>query len=77
VRILGADHLAASVPQHASTALASNIFHLVAHLWNPETGFASDPGDEIARAAIVTRGGAIIHERVRQALASLSNPTPP
>ncbi|MCX7869140.1 MAG: NAD(P) transhydrogenase subunit alpha [Terrimicrobiaceae bacterium] len=66
VRVLGAESLAATVPHHASLAFANNIFHLLAHFWKAEQGFAPAPDDEIARSAIVCRDRRIVSSVLSQ-----------
>jgi len=64
VRILGASNLPATVPRDASSVYANNISNLLEYFWKEEGGLTLDPTDEIAEAAVVTRGGKICNERV-------------
>lgn len=63
VHILGASSLPATIPQHASQALANNIANFILHFWNGGPEFDRD--EEISRGAILTRDGAIINERAQ------------
>ena len=70
VRILGPTNLPATVPRDASQMFAKN---LVAFL----TTILDDPSaspnldDEIVRDTLVTRDGAVVHERIRQVVDAL------
>lgn len=67
VRILGHTNLPSRVPYHASQMLSSNLVNLVEHLWDKDRGaLAVDSPDEIARGCVVTRGGQLVNERVKQ-----------
>ncbi|HSL21562.1 MAG TPA: Re/Si-specific NAD(P)(+) transhydrogenase subunit alpha, partial [Vicinamibacterales bacterium] len=69
VTILGPTNLAAQVPYHASQMYSKNLTTFFSHLAK-SGAIAIDTDDEITRETLVTRGGEIVHERVRQALAS-------
>lgn len=67
VLILGHANLPARVPAHASQMIASNLGHLVEHGWNTGTkAFEPRMDDEILRGSLVTRGGEIVNEMVKQ-----------
>jgi H+-translocating NAD(P) transhydrogenase subunit alpha len=70
VTILGPTNLAASVPYHASQMYSKNILtffqHLVPKEGGPDGGLKTDPADEIVRETMVTHGGEVVHERVKQ-----------
>lgn len=70
VRILGAGNLPCHHPRDASLALSANIANLISHFWHAESGLTLAPEDEIARSAVVTRGGEIVSPRVRELLTS-------
>lgn len=64
VRVFGPLNLAAEMPVHASQMYARTLAALVAEFakdgaWNPPEE------DDIYRAVCVTRGGQVVHERVR------------
>jgi len=65
VSIVGQINLASAVPYHASQMYAKNVATFLLHLFKggkPEL----DLEDEITRETLVTRGGAIVHARVRE-----------
>ena len=67
VTIIGAVNLASTVPYHASQMYAKNITAFFLHL--AKAG-ALEPHleDEITRETLLTRGGEVVHPRVREAL---------
>jgi NAD(P) transhydrogenase subunit alpha len=77
VTIIGEVNLAGTVSFHASQMYARNIAAFFLHLMKeaiPEVNLE----DEITRETLVTRGGKVVHPRVRQALGltPLETPTP-
>lgn len=67
VTIIGEVNLAGSVPYHASQMYARNITAFFLHLMKsglPQVNL----DDEITRETLLTRGGEVMHPRVRQAL---------
>jgi H+-translocating NAD(P) transhydrogenase subunit alpha len=66
VTIVGPTNLAASVPYHASQMYSKNIITFFQHLAPKEGGLKTDPADEIVRETMVTHGGAVVHERVKE-----------
>ena len=78
VTILGPTNLPATVPYHASQMYARNVVTLVQHLVQREKGadgkatgapqLVLDLDDEITREILVTKGGDVVHPRVRQPL---------
>ena len=70
VTILGPTNLPSTVPYHASQMYAKNVSTLLLHL--VEDGqLALDLDDEITTGTLVSRGGEVVHPRVREALAAL------
>ncbi len=67
VHVHGPLDLASRTAGHASDMYSRNVTALLEHLFG-EGDKAADPEDEIAVGACVTRGGVIVHERVRTAL---------
>lgn len=67
VKILGPVNLPATVPYHASQMYSKNISSLLLHLVK-EGRLEPDLEDEITRATLVSRGGEVVHSRVREAL---------
>lgn len=70
VRLIGLNSFPALVARDASQMYASNISNLLEHAFNRETGTLEldDPADEVTRSALLTRGGEIRHEGVRNAV---------
>jgi NAD(P) transhydrogenase subunit alpha len=78
VTIIGPTNLPATVPYHASQMYARNVVTLVQHLVQREKGpdgkatgaprLILDLTDEITREIVVTKGGEVVHPRVRQPL---------
>jgi NAD(P) transhydrogenase subunit alpha len=67
VTIIGAVNLAGALPHHASQMYARTITAFFLHL--VRSGIpALDLADEITRETLVTRGGEVMHRRVREAL---------
>jgi NAD(P) transhydrogenase subunit alpha len=73
VQIVGAVNLASTVPYHASQMYARTASALFLHLARPgvrDGQMQLDLEDEITRETLVTHGGAVVHPRVREALAA-------
>jgi len=68
VTVLGPINLPATVPYHASQMYAKNISAFLLHLMK-DGQLNVDAADEITRETLVTRGGEVVHERVKQLLA--------
>ncbi len=78
VTILGPTNLPATVPYHASQMYARNVVTIVQHLVQREKGpdgkptgaprITLDMNDEITKEVVVTRGGVVVHPRVREPL---------
>ena len=77
VTIIGAQHLAASVPTAASNAFSRNISALLLHLVSAGAGensaLAIDTTDEIQAGVVVTHGGEVVHPAVAKLLAAESS----
>jgi NAD(P) transhydrogenase subunit alpha len=69
VTIIGAQHLAASVPTAASNAYSRNISALLLHMVN-EASLAIDTTDEIQAGVVVAHGGEVVHPAVAKLLAT-------
>lgn len=67
VTIVGAVNLAGTVPYHASQMYAKNITTFFLHLFK-DGRVVLDLDDEITRETLVTRGGEVVHPKVREAL---------
>ena len=74
VTILGPSNPAALVPYHASQMYSKNITTFLAHLLGKDgatqPALPVDPDDEITRETLLTRGGEVVHPRVRELLAA-------
>jgi len=67
VTVIGPLNVAASLPYDASQMYARNVASFLAHAL--KNGFDSEtPDDDIVRETRVTRGGEVVHARVREAL---------
>ena len=66
VTVLGPTNLPATVPNHASQMYAKNMSSFIAHLVK-DGELRIDLEDEITRATLVSRGGQVVHPRVREA----------
>jgi NAD(P) transhydrogenase subunit alpha len=67
VTIVGAVNLAGTVPYHASHMYARTLAAFLGHLVR-DGRLALDAADEITRETLLTRDGAVVHPRVREAL---------
>jgi NAD(P) transhydrogenase subunit alpha len=65
VTIIGWFNLASTVPYHASQMYARNVSAFLLHLIK-DGKLALDLSDEIIRETLVTRGGEVVHPRVRE-----------
>src|SRR5450631_4415736 len=65
VTIIGAINLASSVPYHASQMYAKNVTTFLLHL-EKDGKLRTDTQDEIIRDTLVTGGGEIVNEKLRQ-----------
>ena len=68
VTIIGAINLATGIPYHASQMYAKNITNFLVHIIKDQK-LNLNLADEIVRETLVTRGGEIVHARVREFLA--------
>jgi NAD(P) transhydrogenase subunit alpha len=67
VTVMAPLNLAATVPYHASQLYARNVANFVVNL--VKDGVAQlDKDDEIVRESLLTRGGEVVHPRVREAM---------
>ena len=68
VIILPGDELQRQVPWDASKMLSGNISAFLTHFYNKENKeFEVNLGDEIMKGCLLTKDGAIIHERFKEA----------
>ena len=67
VIILPGDELQRQVPWDASKMLSGNISAFLTHFYNKESKeFEVNLGDEIMKGCLLTKDGAIIHERFKE-----------
>ena len=65
VKIIGATNLARSLPADASALYARNLFNFLSAFWDKEQGRPVFPDeDEIVKGVRLTRGGAVVSERL-------------
>jgi NAD(P) transhydrogenase subunit alpha len=78
VTILGPTNPAASIPYHASQMYSKNIMTFLGHLLGKDgatkPSLDLDPTDEITRETLLTRGGEVVHPRVKELLATAARP---
>ena len=67
VTVLGPTNLPSTVAYHASQMYAKNVTTLLLHLVT-DGSLSIDRDDEITSGTLVTHDGAVVHERVREAL---------
>ena len=66
VRIIGPENLEGYYPKDATLMLASNFYNLIEHFWDAEAkDFLYKEDDEILNGCLITKGGAIVHERFK------------
>jgi NAD(P) transhydrogenase subunit alpha len=68
VTVFGPTNLPSDVPAHASQMFANNCVNFLKNMANKENQIKIDMDDEIVAGTIVTRGGEVIHARVREIL---------
>ncbi|MDA0682967.1 MAG: Re/Si-specific NAD(P)(+) transhydrogenase subunit alpha [Bacteroidetes bacterium] len=70
VTIIGATNLTADMPVHASQLYSKTLLAMLQD-FTDENGFAPNEEDEVFTGSCITRGGAVVNERVK----SLLNPS--
>jgi len=66
VKIIGQGNLAGEVPRHASDMYSNNLFNLLDEFWDAkERHLDLNPDDEIIKACVITRDGAIVNETIK------------
>lgn len=72
VTVLGPTNLPSTVPYHASQMYARNVSALLLHLVEGGS-VAINPDDDITAGTLVSRGGEVVHPRVRELLDAARN----
>ena len=67
VTVLGPTNLPATMPLHASEMYGRTVAAFVQEFLTDDGTLVLDPDDDIVRSAVLTRGGAIVNERIRGA----------
>ncbi|MCC5873290.1 MAG: Re/Si-specific NAD(P)(+) transhydrogenase subunit alpha [Gammaproteobacteria bacterium] len=67
VKIVGLSNLPAEVARNASEMFSSNLFNLIDEFWDKESGtFGLDLEDDILKSCVITHGGEIVNETIKQ-----------
>ena len=67
VRIIGPANLPGHVAFHASQMYAGNLVNMIEHFWDKEANaFRLNLEDEILKACVVTHGGQIVNDQIKQ-----------
>jgi NAD(P) transhydrogenase subunit alpha len=66
VKIIAPLNLPATMPTHASMLWSRNLTNFLLAFWK-DKALSLDPADEIIRGALITRGGEIVHPKVKDA----------
>ena len=67
VQVLGPRNLAGHVPRTASEMYSNNLGNLIEHFWDRDAKtFRLDPQGDILTDCLLTHGGAIRNEKIRQ-----------
>jgi NAD(P) transhydrogenase subunit alpha len=75
VKVLAPLSLATTIPHHASQLYAKNVANFVVNM-TKKGELQLDADDEIVRDSMLTRGGEVVHPRVREALGLAPLPVP-
>ena len=66
VRIVGLGNLPSEVCRHASDMYSANLVNLLDEFWDADAGALNlDPDDEIAAGCLLTRGGEIVNNAIK------------
>ena len=66
VKVVGQGNLPGEVARNASEMYSNNLVNLVLEFWDAEAKALSlDPEDEIIQACVITRGGAVVNETIK------------
>ncbi len=71
VTVIGDTNLEGRVPYDASQMYGSNMVNLVQHFWDDEAkSFNLDLEDEIVQGALLTHGGEVIHNMIKERISA-------
>ena len=66
VRVVGLGNLPSEVCRHASDMYSANLVNLLDEFWDADAGALNlDPDDEIAAGCVLTRGGEIVNNAIK------------
>ena len=66
VKLIGQGNLPSQVARNASEMYSNNLFNLVSEFWDNEQKVLSlEPEDEIIQSCLLTRGGEVINETIK------------
>lgn len=66
VKVIGHGNLPSSVARNASEMYAANLMYFLDEFWDSDAkSLILDPEDEIVSSAVLTRGGAVVNETVK------------
>ena len=66
VKVIGQGNLPSEVARNASDMYSNNLFNLIDEFWDPETkALDLDPDDDIVKGCVITRGGSIVNETIK------------
>ncbi len=66
VKIVGQSNLPSLVCRNATEMYANNLFNLISEFWDAEEkNLDLNPEDEIVQACVITRGGEIVNETIK------------
>ena len=66
VKIIGQGNLPSEVARNASEMYSNNLFNLVSEFWDEEQKtLVLDPEDEIIKSCLITQGGDVINETIK------------
>ncbi|NIP38207.1 MAG: Re/Si-specific NAD(P)(+) transhydrogenase subunit alpha [Candidatus Dadabacteria bacterium] len=68
VQVIGPMNVPSMVPFHASQMYSKNLANFLALMVNKEGKFEINKEDEVITGSLVTDGGAVVHEAVKQAI---------
>ena len=66
VKIIGQGNLPGEVARNASEMYSNNLFNLISEFWDSEAGALElAPDDDIVQGCVITRGGEIVNETIK------------